>query len=117
MIPTIRERLARTRSTDSERVPHERRSVFLAASGSPVPFDRRRTSTPPPPISAAPLEWLDAGAATRYLGLPSRRALYQAIRRGQVPMHRFGKRRMRFRRIELDHVLERGRQTAALDCG
>ena len=60
-------------------------------------------------------EWLGATAAARYLGLPSRKALYQAIRRGQVPFHRFGARRMRFRRADLDQVLQRGRQTPALD--
>jgi excisionase family DNA binding protein len=60
-------------------------------------------------------EWLGASAAARYLGLPSRKALYQAVRRGQVPFHRFGSRRMRFRRIDLDQVLQRGRQTPALD--
>ena len=61
-----------------------------------------------------PVEWLGAGAATHYLGLPSRKALYQAVRRGQVPVHRLGPRRMRFRRVELDEVLERGRQSLVL---
>jgi excisionase family DNA binding protein len=59
-------------------------------------------------------EWLGADQATRYLGFPSRKALYQAVRRGQVPVHRLGKRRMRFRRSELDRVLERGRQGSVL---
>ena len=76
----------------------------------PVPFDRRRHF-------GSDLEWLDVGAAVRYLALPSHKALYQAVRRGQIPMHRLGKRRMRFRRSELDQVLERGRQASALDCG
>ena len=54
----------------------------------------------------APLgEWLSADEAYRYLRLPSRKALYQAVRRGQVPVHRLG-RRMRFKRSELDQVLE-----------
>ena len=51
--------------------------------------------------------WLTADEAARYLGLPSRRALYMAIRRGQVPVHRLG-RRMRFDARELDAAL-RGR--------
>lgn len=51
--------------------------------------------------------WLTAAEAATYLGLPSRRALYMAIRRGQVPVHRLG-RRMRFDARELDEAL-RGR--------
>jgi len=51
--------------------------------------------------------WLTANEAASYLGLPSRRALYMAIRRGQVPVHRLG-RRMRFSAHELDEAL-RGR--------
>ena len=50
-------------------------------------------------------EWLTAVEAASYLRLPSAKALYQAIRRGQVPVHRLG-RRMRFKRSELDQVLE-----------
>jgi len=49
--------------------------------------------------------WLTALEAAGYLGLPSRKALYDAIRRGQVPVHHLGKRRMRFHRAELDQVL------------
>jgi excisionase family DNA binding protein len=48
--------------------------------------------------------WLTSDQASAYLGL-SRRALYQAIRRGQIPAHRIGNRRLRFNRIELDHAL------------
>ncbi len=48
--------------------------------------------------------WLTADEAAGYLGLPSRRALYMAIRRGQVPVHRLG-RRMRFDARELDEAL------------
>ena len=59
-------------------------------------------------------EWLGADQAARYLGLPSRKALYQAIRRRQIPVHRLGKRRMRFRRSELDQALERSRQASVL---
>jgi hypothetical protein len=49
--------------------------------------------------------WLSAPEATRYLRLPSVRALYQAVRRGWVPAHRFGPRQLRFHRLELDCVL------------
>ena len=60
------------------------------------------------------VEWLGVDQAARYLGLPSRKALYQAVRRAQVPVHRLGTRRMRFRRAELDQALERGRQRSVL---
>jgi len=50
--------------------------------------------------------WLTVEEAMRYLGLRSRMALYQAVRRGQVPAHHFG-RRLRFRRSELDESLAR----------
>jgi excisionase family DNA binding protein len=48
--------------------------------------------------------WLTAEQAAAHLGLPSRKALYQAVRRGQIPVHRFGK-RLRFNRAELDRAL------------
>ena len=47
---------------------------------------------------------MTADEAAAHLGLPSRKALYQAVRRGQVPVHRFGK-RLRFSRTELDDAL------------
>jgi len=49
---------------------------------------------------------MTAGEAARYLGLPSIRALYQAVRRGQVPARRLG-RRLRFWRQDLDGTLAR----------
>ena len=52
--------------------------------------------------------WLNATEAASYLSLPSRRALYQAVRRGTIPAYRWGK-RLRFKRLELDDVLEEGR--------
>jgi len=52
--------------------------------------------------------WLNPQDAASYLGMPSVRALYQSVRRGQVPAYRLG-RRLRFRRSELDEVLARGR--------
>ncbi len=51
-------------------------------------------------------EWLTSEDAVAYLRLPSRDALYQAVSRGQVPVHRMG-RRLRFRRSELDARLLR----------
>ncbi len=48
--------------------------------------------------------WLTVDEAVLYLGLRSRMALYQAVRRGQVRAHHFG-RRLRFRRSELDEAL------------
>jgi excisionase family DNA binding protein len=57
--------------------------------------------------SASPAAWLTADEATAHLGLPSRKALYAAVARGQVPAHRLGRRRLRFRRGELDSVLGR----------
>jgi excisionase family DNA binding protein len=58
----------------------------------------------PKPINLHAEPWLTADQAAAHLGLPSRKALYQAVRRGQVPVHRFGK-RLRFSRAELDHAL------------
>jgi excisionase family DNA binding protein len=54
------------------------------------------------------LRWLTADEATAHLGFPSRKALYAAVERGQVPVHKLG-RRLRFRRTELDALLDRGR--------
>lgn len=48
--------------------------------------------------------WLTSDEAVRYLKMRSRKALYQAVRRAQVPVHRLG-RRLRFRRAELDALL------------
>lgn len=45
--------------------------------------------------------WLNPDEATSYLGLPSRRALYERCRRGQLPAHRWG-RSLRFLAEELD---------------
>ena len=51
--------------------------------------------------------WMTADEATAYLGYRTRAALYQAVRRGIVPAHRLGARRLRFRRSELDAELAR----------
>lgn len=54
------------------------------------------------------LHWLTATEATGYLGFPTRKALYCAVERGQVPAHKLG-RRLRFRSEELDALLGRAR--------
>jgi excisionase family DNA binding protein len=51
--------------------------------------------------------WMTADEAAAYLGYRTRAALYQAVRRGIVPAHRLGLRRLRFRRSELDTELGR----------
>ena len=51
--------------------------------------------------------WMTADEATAYLGYRTRAALYQAVRRGIVPAHRLGARRLRFDRAELDAELAR----------
>ncbi len=51
--------------------------------------------------------WMTADEAVSYLGYRTRAALYQAVRRGIVPAHRLGVRRLRFRRSELDAELAR----------
>ena len=52
--------------------------------------------------------WMNVPETVQYLGLPSTKALYQAVRRGQIPAHRLGK-RLRFSAVELDRVLEKNR--------
>lgn len=54
--------------------------------------------------------WLNSTEAATYLRMPSVRALYQAIRRGQIPVHRVGPRSMRFNRAELDRALMSSRR-------
>ncbi len=70
-----------------------RRQGAVSTSGS---LQRRTTEA----------TWLTVDEAVLYLGLRSRMALYQAVRRGQVRAHHFG-RRLRFRRSELDEALSR----------
>jgi excisionase family DNA binding protein len=50
--------------------------------------------------------WMTADEAAAYLGYRTRAALYQAVRRGIVPAHRLGARRLRFRQSELDAELD-----------
>jgi excisionase family DNA binding protein len=58
--------------------------------------------------------WLTVEQAAAYLSL-SRKALYQAVRRGQLPVHRLGK-RLRFRRDEIDRALSRTAPCAVDAC-
>lgn len=59
------------------------------------------TAPSPPPNGP----WLDTDQAWPYLGFSSRKGLYHAVRRGQIPAHRLGKRRIRFSKAELDAYL------------
>jgi excisionase family DNA binding protein len=52
--------------------------------------------------------WLPADLAAVYLGLRSKKALYECVRRGQLPARRFGKRNLRFSAKELDEALVDG---------
>jgi excisionase family DNA binding protein len=49
--------------------------------------------------------WMTADETVQYLALPSRRALYQLVRRGSIPAHRLGRKRYRFDRDELDRTV------------
>lgn len=51
------------------------------------------------------LRWFDADETARHLGM-TRRGVYMAVRRGQVPVHRLG-RRLRFDLAEVDAALTR----------
>ena len=55
--------------------------------------------------------WLTSEEAKNYLSFPTTKALYQAVRRGTVPCHRLGARRLRFLRCELDAAML-GRSTS-----
>ena len=58
--------------------------------------------------------WMNATQAAKYLAFPSIKAFYQAIRRGQIPVYRLGS-RLRFKREELDELLERQHQLTVDD--
>jgi excisionase family DNA binding protein len=83
----------------------------IARRGPVPPRAGARRPAPAAPDLAAEdrrLRWLTADEAAAHLGFPSRKALYAAVERGQVPAHKLG-RRLRFRRAELDALLDRGR--------
>ena len=92
------ESLQRDEASGSRREPRaeSRRDVHKRA---PAPSPRRAE------LAATRDAWLTTDEAVAYLGLPSRTALYQAVRCGQVPARRLGVRRMRFSRAELDGLL------------
>jgi excisionase family DNA binding protein len=50
-------------------------------------------------------KWLSVKEATEYLSLPSVQALYQAIKREQIPFYRLSQ-RIRFLRSDLDALFE-----------
>jgi excisionase family DNA binding protein len=56
---------------------------------------------------------MNADQVAEYLALPSRKSVYEAARRGEIPAYRLG-RRLRFRREELDATLLRQRACAEL---
>lgn len=90
------------------------------------PVDQRRTmpvqlllpSLLAVPVSpgARPTPWLTAAEAADYLRLPTVRALYKRVERGQVPAHRLG-RQFRFHRRDLDALLGSGPVSAAAEEG
>jgi excisionase family DNA binding protein len=58
--------------------------------------------------------WLTADEVTAYLSLPTRKALYAAVARGQVPAHRLGRRRLRFKLDELENLLGQVREAGVV---
>ena len=50
--------------------------------------------------------WMTVVDVRDYLSLPSKQAVYEAVRAGQLPVHRLGH-RLRFRKTEIDDVLLR----------
>jgi hypothetical protein len=89
------------------------------ATGEPVLAASKARRPRPEAQQALPeglsFRWLTADAATVYLGFPSRKALYAAVERGQVPVHRLGRRRLRFKLDELDTLLGRLHESAGVD--
>jgi len=57
---------------------------------------------------------MNSQQATEYLALPSVKALYQAVRRGQIKVYRLGS-RLRFREEDLDSALLSNRQLTVDD--
>jgi excisionase family DNA binding protein len=56
--------------------------------------------------------WLTVESASTYLNM-SEDALRQLLRRGRIPSHRIGERRIRFSRAELDAWIRSGAAEAA----
>ena len=59
--------------------------------------------------------WMTAEDVMGYLRLPSRNIVYQMVREGQIPCYRLGERRLRFKRSDLDDLLEQNRSTTLED--
>jgi excisionase family DNA binding protein len=70
------------------------------------PRARRRKDSVASDTADVGSPWLNADQAAKYLALPSAKAIYEAVRRGEIPAHRLGERRLRFRRDELDALLD-----------
>jgi excisionase family DNA binding protein len=84
-------------------------------------FDWKPTTAPATSPAQRPVlgpadrhRWLTADEATAYLGLPTRKALYAAVARGQVPAHRLGRRRLRFKLDELENLLGQVREVGGV---
>ncbi len=92
------------------------RAPTATPQARPLGTARRRRKRAKAALAAAggPSSWLTAGAAAAHLGFPSRRALYAAVERGQVPAHRLGQRRLRFKLDELDSLLGRLHESAGV---
>ena len=96
-------------TTDNGARPHTR-------SSSTRPRRQRRCETGSASASAVSGPWFNADQAAEYLALPTAKAVYQAARRGEIPAYRFGK-RLRFKRDELDDLLNKGRVLTPPDEG
>lgn len=57
-----------------------------------------------PHRTPAPSEWMTSAEAAQYIRIPTVKALYQRVARGQVKSYRLG-RQLRFRRGDLDSLM------------
>jgi excisionase family DNA binding protein len=88
-------------------VPAKRRAPKAMPAAAPPRPARPR----PAPRQVGEVRWLTADEAAAHLGFPSRKALYAAVERGQVPAHRLGRRRLRFKLDDLDTLPGRLHET------
>jgi len=86
----------------------------FAWTGKPPAAPDAPRRRPRPHLAPLATRWITADEATVHLGLPSRKALYAAVERGQVPAHRLGRRRLRFKLDELDSLLGRLHESAGV---
>ena len=54
-------------------------------------------------------DWMTAKEVAEEFRFPGIGAVYQAVRRGEIPCYKFGARRIRFKRAEIEAKLESGR--------